>query len=94
MCIRDRLMSAFSRRPYQTWMILEEKLEPYFRQLKPEVRFSKKRDMNEVFELFQKGDFEKDEKLNGLYLLGYHNQAYQWMNHEKKNNAEKEEEEK
>lgn len=89
-----RLMSAFSRRPYQTWMILEEKLEPYFRQLKPEVRFSKKRDMNEVFELFQKGDFEKDEKLNGLYLLGYHNQAYQWMNHEKKNNAEKEEEEK
>lgn len=45
--------------------------------------------MNEIFELFEVDDFVNDTSLNGLYLLGFHNQAYAFQM--KKDRAEEEE---
>jgi hypothetical protein len=42
--------------------------------------------------LFREGDFEKNEKLSGLYLLGYHCQRME-LNKQSKPNEESEESE-
>lgn len=71
-----RYMSAFSQHPFRTWKILEEKLEPYFAQLKTGECLYYRNIMDEIFELFDIGSYEDDSALNGVYLIGYHNQAY------------------
>ena len=71
-----RYMNAFSQHPYRTWKMLEEKLTPYWGQLEAPERLVYLRLMDEVFNLFPIKDFEDDSQLNGLYLLGFHNQSY------------------
>ena len=70
-----RYMSAFSQHPYRTWKVLEEKLTAYWGQLKAPERLVYQRLLDEIFELFSIEDFENDSPLNGLYLLGFHNQS-------------------
>ena len=69
-------MNAFSQHPYRTWKIIEEKLSPYFSQLRITERLKYKGMMDSIFERFREGEFENDEPLTGLYLLGFHNQSY------------------
>lgn len=71
-----RYMSAFSQHPYRTWKVLEEKLTAYWGQLKAPERLVYQRLLDEICELFSIEDFENDNPLNGLYLLGFHNQSY------------------
>lgn len=71
-----RYMSAFSQRPYRTWKVLEEKLTAYWGQLKAPERLVYQRLLDEICEMFLIEDFENDNPLNGLYLLGFHNQSY------------------
>lgn len=71
-----RYMSAFSQHPYRTWKVLEEKLEPYFMRLKAPERLVYQRLLDDICNLFEIEDFENDTALNGLYLLGFHNQSY------------------
>ena len=70
-----RYMRAFSQHPYRTWKVLEEKLTAYWGQLKAPERLVYQRLLDEIFELFSIEDFENDSPLNGLYLLGFHNQS-------------------
>ena len=71
-----RYMSAFSQNPFRTWKVLEEKLEPYFIRLKPAERLIYQHMLDDIHNKFSIEDYENDTALNGLYLLGFHNQAY------------------
>ena len=71
-----RYMSAFSHHPYRSWKVEEEKQEPYFMRLKAPERLVYQRLLDDICNLFEIEDFENDTALNGLYLLGFHNQSY------------------
>lgn len=71
-----RYMSAFSQHPYRTWKVLEEKLTPYWEQLSLSERRRDKELLDEICRMFSMEDFVKDAPLDGLYLLGFHNQSY------------------
>lgn len=79
-----RYMSAFSQHPFRTWKVIEEKLEPYLMRLSVPERLSYQNLMNEICSLFTVKDYENDASLSGLYLLGFHNQAFVWQNDRKK----------
>lgn len=71
-----RMMHIFSEQPFPTWEKLYDRLsQGYFSRLqarRPEFLFRMKNLIGEIKCLFLTGDFEKKEKLSGLYLLGYH----------------------
>lgn len=71
-----RYMCAFSQHPFRTWKVIEEKLEPYLVRLNAPERISYQNLMNEICNLFSVEDYENDAPLSGLYLLGFHNQAF------------------
>lgn len=83
-----RYMTAFSQRPFSTWKNLEEKLQPYLQKLKPWERIKYMELLDEIADKFTVKNFECDEPLNGLYLLGFHSQSCDL----KKSKGEKEEE--
>ena len=63
-------------RDHANWKILEEKLEPYWTQLRTRERLHYQNIMDEIFELFDMKDFQNDNALSGVYLIGFHNQSY------------------
>lgn len=76
-----RFMNAFSQQPFRTWKVIEERLGPYFVKLSLPERLRYEHMIEDVSWKFQEGDFEKNDALNGLYLLGYHNQSYAFRNY-------------
>lgn len=85
-----RYMSAFSQRPFRTWKIIEEKLEPYLVRLDAWERITYQNLMNEIYEKFTMEDYGNDTPLDGLYLLGFHNQAFALQRGKKKEISEDE----
>lgn len=79
-----RYMNAFSQRPFRTWQIIEEKLEPYSRKLKSKWLLTQ---LDEIHDMFSPEDYADDSRLDGLYLLGYHSQMYA-VNSFNKNSSE------
>jgi len=70
-----RLMQRFSDQPFQTWLIIEKGLDSYKTRLqskRPHKLFFLKNLMDEIHSRFLTGDYEKEGRLSGLYLLGYH----------------------
>lgn len=66
-----RYMTRFSQRPFQTWGIIEEKLQPYLTKLgKGKIRYE--RMLGEVMRKFDRAAFEDNSALSPSYLLGYH----------------------
>ena len=66
-----RYWSAFSQRPYQTWIMIEERLQPYFKKLgKKQLKYNKW--LNEIMDKFDKDEYTDNSRLEPLYLLGYH----------------------
>lgn len=80
-----RYMSTFSQRPFETWKIIEENLQPYLGKLSVQERRYYENLMDEIYEKFDIKDFSKNEKLDGLYLLGFHSQSFE-LKHYKKDN--------
>ena len=70
-----RYMSAFSQRPYQTWAVIEGKLEPYMKKLGAGAQKNCNEFLNEIQNMFTVETFKNNEKLDGLYLLGFHHQS-------------------
>ncbi len=85
-----RYMSAFSQHPFRTWKIIEEKLEPYLARLDAGERIAYQNLADEVYEKFTMEDYENDAPLSGLYLLGFHNQAFALQRGKKKETEEEE----
>lgn len=79
-------MNAFSQHPYRTWQIIEERIIPYLQKLNIVERNYYKKQLDEICDLFQtEEDFMNDKPMDGLYLLGYHNQSYEMKYNGNKN---------
>ena len=71
-----RYMSTFSQRPFDTWKILEENLQPYLNKLSIAERRYYENLLDSIEVLFDMEEFQNNDKLDGLYLLGFHSQSY------------------
>ena len=66
-----RLWSAFYARPYQTWGIIEERLEPYLEKA-PWIMTKYTKHINEIMAKMSTDVFSDNSKLSPMYLIGYH----------------------
>ena len=87
-----RYMSTFSQRPYETWKVIEENIQPYLAKLDVVKRKYYENLLSEICNLFDIDKFKDNKKLDGLYLLGFHSQEYD-LRFKKENSEEKKEEE-
>ena len=72
-----RMQKAFSLRPMMTWRLLEEKLEPYYKQLSPGLYQYYRKMIQEITDKISASDGNLNQKLDDIYLLGYyHQRAY------------------
>lgn len=79
-----RYMSTFSQRPFETWKIIEENLQPYLNKLPIQERLYYENLLDGICERFSVEEFRKNDKLDGLYLLGFHSQSYALKNNKNK----------
>lgn len=70
-----RYMSAFSQRPFTTWKIIEENIQPYLSKMDVKNRRYYENLIDEICSLFDIEKFQDNTKLDGLYLLGFHSQS-------------------
>lgn len=78
-----RYMSAFAQRPFSTWKVIEENLQPYLGKLKLTERKYYENLIDQICQLFEVEGFRENTKLDGLYLLGFHSQSFQLKNYKK-----------
>ena len=72
-----RMQKTFALHPMSTWRVLEEKLEPYYKQLKPGLRQYYRKLTQEIMDGISASDSTLNQKLDDIYLLGYyHQRAY------------------
>lgn len=65
-----RYMTVFSQRPFRTWnMLFTQQLNPYIQQLNGAGWYLNQ--IEEIIALFNKGEYESDNSLNGKYILGF-----------------------
>ena len=64
------------RRRNETWKIIEENLQPYLNKLPIAERRYYENLIDSICQLFDVEAFQKNDKLDGLYLLGFHSQSY------------------
>ncbi len=78
-----RYWSRFAQSPYQTWGIIEEKLQPYLNQHPYKNQVQK--DMQMIMDKLTPEAFSDNSRLENLYLLGYHHfTAYLYLSKEEK----------
>jgi len=82
-----RLWSAFSARPYQTWGIIEERLEPYLEK-EPWIMTKYTKHINEIMAKMSADVFSDNSKLSPMYLIGYHHYNALLWNAKEENNKE------
>lgn len=71
-----RLQSAFASHPFRTWKVLEELLNPYFRQLSSDRKNDYKTKIEKIFECLEIENKDiiltLNRPLTEMYLLGYY----------------------
>lgn len=72
-----RYMTAFYQRPYDTWRIIEQSIQPYLNKLKAPARRYYENLLDDVYWKFDESTFTDNRKLEGIYLLGFHSQSYE-----------------
>lgn len=75
-----RYMNQFSQRPFETWKVIEENIQPYLNKLNMIERRYYENQLDEINQLFSLAEYKDNRKLNGLYLLGFHSQSYDLKN--------------
>ena len=75
-----RYMSTFAQRPFETWKVIRENIQPYLNKLKFKERRYYENVLDEINNSFEVKDFKDNKKLDGLYLLGFHSQSYEFRN--------------
>lgn len=78
-----RYMSTFSQRPFDTWRIIEENLQPYLSKLPVIERRYYENLMDSINNLFEVEAYHNNDRLDGLYLLGFHSQSYDLKQYKK-----------
>ena len=66
-----RYMQTFSQRPFMAWNTIHKCLNPYIQQVKGSFAFT---EIQDIMQLFEEGDYEKDAPMNGSYLIGYYHE--------------------
>ena len=61
-----RYMSSFSQRPFETWKIIEENLQPYLNKLPIAERRYYENLIDSICQLFDVEAFQKNDKLTGF----------------------------
>lgn len=83
-----RYMNQFSQRPFETWKVIEENIQPYLNKLNMIERRYYENQLDEINQLFSIEEYKDNCKLNGLYLLGFHSQSYDLKNYKQENKEE------
>ena len=83
-----RYMSTFSQRPFETWKVIEENIQPYMNKLGIAERRFYENLLDEICKLFEVETFLDNSKLDGLYLLGFHSQSQDLKEIKKENSEE------
>ena len=83
-----RYMSTFSQRPFETWKVIEENIQPYMNKLGIKERRFYENLLDEICKLFEVETFLDNSKLDGLYLLGFHSQSQDLKEMKKENSEE------
>lgn len=73
-----RYMNNFSQRPYDTWKVIAENVQPYMNKLELPERLKYSDLLDEIYVKFRPGEYENNKRLEGLYLLGFHSQSYKF----------------
>ena len=81
-------MSTFSQRPFETWKVIEENIQPYMNKLGIAERRFYENLLDEICKLFDVETFLDNSKLDGLYLLGFHSQSQDLKEMKKENSEE------
>lgn len=87
-----RYMIPFHNDLLKSWKVIEENIQPYLNKLGIAERRFYENLLNDICDLFDVESFSDNSRLDGLYLLGFHSQAYD-LKLKKENSKEKEEEE-
>lgn len=86
-----RMQKAFSLRPMMTWRMLEEKLEPYYKQLSPGLRQYFRKQTQDIVSRISVQDVNLNKKLDDIYLIGYYHQRSYRKNQNNENEIATEE---
>ena len=82
-----RYWNAFVQRPYQTWGIIYDRLNPYLTKLgKGQIKYSKR--INEILGKMNDSDFSNSGRLEPIYLLGYSHYTTKMFDEDMKRNKE------
>ena len=71
-----RYMNTFSQRPFETWKVIEENIQPYLNKLGIAERRFYENLLNDICDLFDVESFSDNSRLDGLYLLVFHSLSY------------------
>lgn len=66
-----RYMNVLSKKPYRTWMLIEQKIQPYLRRL-PRSKNYYQHILGEIMDLFSLDDYTSNKSLDGTFVLGFH----------------------
>ena len=66
-----RYFESFSNRPYQTWLVIYNRLLPYFSKMPKKVRFYYEGTIREITSQFAHDDFNNNSKLKPEFLHAY-----------------------
>lgn len=75
-----RYMNAFSQRPFRTWRVIREKIQPYLNKLNAGRKIYYSHLLDEIMDKFDVNEFSDEKnRLDGLYLLGFHCQSHAFI---------------
>ena len=89
-----RYMCTFAQRPFETWKVIEENIQPYLMKLPVAERRYYENQIESILQLFEVESFQDNSKLDGLYLLGFHSQSFELKTYKREEKDENETEEK
>lgn len=85
-----RLMPVMLDKPFESWKNIEKAISPYVQRLESSQDnglrafiFNRKRLMDEIMNMFSPQDFSAREKLDSMFLLGFHHQRVELFNSNK-----------
>ncbi len=67
----ERYMSRMVKQPSKTWMLIDEKLRPYWKKLNPGLRIKYEKELQEIYDLFEPEALSETKRLSEEFLLGY-----------------------
>ena len=70
-----RYMSTFAQRPFTTWKVIEESIQPYLSKMASAQKNYYEEKLEDICGKFSVAEFENNAKLDGLYLLGFHHES-------------------